>query len=642
MNNDFPKLIYNYCQSQGYKPKKEMISSNSEDIITQFSDFFTNELFSYSLVAIDISRNEILPESIIHLDSSGRYYFSVVRNNIVVSSWDDSGEIDRTTIQSAYYIKKSLKPKQAGELKNGIYSMIPKLALSYSFLVVFALLTPLYSNVFNSKIIHTEGYSTLFVVSLLFIMILVIEYGIRSHIKSRVFKKISFNVSLLGDAFSVFYSKSKVSNISSKIRTIETACLSIWENYPQIFVDVIFVFSFSLFIAMSLSYFSIILFMYYLVFFAVGVYLRFNHYKLMLEKNNISVEKGLFFHSLDKNSDQLPYFNVHSFVNLLKVRCLKDEYFRKKIDEESFKWGELTKVNGFLSIVFLFISSLLAVRFLGFPIHHLIALMLVNGRLSSIVISLINRSYQVKLQSYHFIQASEQIYKNFKGEGGVELSSINEIKVEQLKKSELMRSIGTTLNLDFKKGNMYAVVGASGSGKTTLLKILAGVDRDYSGNVKFNNYSIEDISDYSMGNRVSLSLSSDSLMKCSLRENFALSGIYDVALIRDICEKCCPNLELNSENIDILDADLLPLSSGERQRLVINMKLNKGADVILLDEPTSFLSKKDSIEFVNDLRDRYRNSIIIISTHCEHILSYFDKCIDLENKSGIKRVVVNV
>ena len=71
------------------------------------------------------------------------------------------------------------------------------------------------------------------------------------------------------------------------------------------------------------------------------------------------------------------------------------------------------------------------------------------------------------------------------------------------------------------------------------------------------------------------------------------------------------------------------LSGGQKQRLGIARCLYKGAELIILDEPTSNLDKQNSKKFFDLIYELKKNTTFIVSTHDEIYFEYFDKTIKL-------------
>ncbi len=155
-------------------------------------------------------------------------------------------------------------------------------------------------------------------------------------------------------------------------------------------------------------------------------------------------------------------------------------------------------------------------------------------------------------------------------------------------------------NLDFvlEKGERLVVAGRNGAGKSTLLRIVAGVDSDYSGNVK-------------LGAGVSVGyFSQDSAEKITGSES-----------VLDYMEKKCP-LHLIPKIRDMLGAFLFRgddvfksidvLSGGEKSRIALLELLLRPVNLLVLDEPTNHLDMHSKDVLLEALKD-YGGTVVFVS-----------------------------
>ncbi|MBP5443622.1 MAG: ABC-F family ATP-binding cassette domain-containing protein [Treponema sp.] len=155
-------------------------------------------------------------------------------------------------------------------------------------------------------------------------------------------------------------------------------------------------------------------------------------------------------------------------------------------------------------------------------------------------------------------------------------------------------------NLDFvlEKGERLVVAGRNGAGKSTLLRIIAGQDKDFSGNVK-------------LGAGVSVGyFSQDSAERITGSES-----------ILDRLESKCP-LELIPKARDMLGAFLFRgddvfksidvLSGGEKSRIALLELLLRPVNLLVLDEPTNHLDMHSKDVLLDALKD-FGGTVIFVS-----------------------------
>lgn len=213
------------------------------------------------------------------------------------------------------------------------------------------------------------------------------------------------------------------------------------------------------------------------------------------------------------------------------------------------------------------------------------------------------------------------------------------IRVENLSKiygegaSEVRALDGVSLSID--AGQFVAIVGPSGSGKSTLLHILGGVDKPTSGMVYLNGQPIFDRND-------------EQLAIFRRREVGLIYQFYNLIPVLNVVENMIlPVLldgrKVNHERLDDLLNTLglserkkhLPnqLSGGQQQRVSIGRALMNAPAIVLADEPTGNLDRKNSQEIVDLLKlsnKKYRQTLILI-THDENIAMQADRIIRIED-----------
>ena len=196
------------------------------------------------------------------------------------------------------------------------------------------------------------------------------------------------------------------------------------------------------------------------------------------------------------------------------------------------------------------------------------------------------------------------------------------------------------VNLSVENGEFVAVVGTSGSGKSTLLHMLGGLDRATSGKVYVDGKDIFALKDEELTifrrRKIGFVFQSFNLVPVlSVYENIVLplqldGKTVDNAFIGEIAEALGLKEKLN----------VLPnqLSGGQQQRVAIARALAAKPAILLADEPTGNLDKKNSDEIVELLRranQEYRQTIIMI-THNLEIAKTADRVIVIEDGKIIR------
>ena len=176
------------------------------------------------------------------------------------------------------------------------------------------------------------------------------------------------------------------------------------------------------------------------------------------------------------------------------------------------------------------------------------------------------------------------------------------------------------ISVFFKKGKIYSLMGPSGSGKSTLLNLISLIDMPSSGYIKIDNQKIEakdkKKNDLLRANKIGIVYQQDNLLNdFTALENIYLAGLA-AGLKKEIAVSKAKKL-LKSVNLsNRIDHYPSELSGGEKQRVSIVRAIINEPQIILADEPTGSLDKKNSIEIFNLLKKQINsNRIIIFATH---------------------------
>jgi putative ABC transport system ATP-binding protein len=202
------------------------------------------------------------------------------------------------------------------------------------------------------------------------------------------------------------------------------------------------------------------------------------------------------------------------------------------------------------------------------------------------------------------------------------------------------REILKDLSYDFEEGTFYTILGPSGSGKTTLLSIMAGLDKQESGNVYYQGEDIDvmGLNNYRR-NKIGVVFQSYNLITY-------LTGLENIMLAMTETDNKIPGNKkelayalLSMVGIVESKADRLvtKLSGGEQQRIAIARALAGNGDLIFADEPTGNLDSETEQEIIRIFRmlaEEYGKTIIVV-THSNEVSKLSDKRVLL--KGGILR-----
>jgi ribose transport system ATP-binding protein len=187
------------------------------------------------------------------------------------------------------------------------------------------------------------------------------------------------------------------------------------------------------------------------------------------------------------------------------------------------------------------------------------------------------------------------------------------------------------VDMDVRAGEVHALLGENGAGKSTLVKLIAGSFSDYAGQVKLSGHEVRldtPAAARSLGIQLihqELSLASP----LSLAENILAGrlptrwGLVDRKTMRAEARKCLDHAGLNIDP----DTPVQALSPHEAQLVEIAKALGNDPKILVMDEPTSSLSREEVgrlFRLVRDLRSRGL-AIVYISHHLPEVLDIADR-----------------
>lgn len=173
------------------------------------------------------------------------------------------------------------------------------------------------------------------------------------------------------------------------------------------------------------------------------------------------------------------------------------------------------------------------------------------------------------------------------------------------------------LNLYFKKGEIVGLLGPNGSGKTTLLRILAGLEKNYKGEVKIGGENPDYLT------KSFVSYQPDHLPLDKSYNLIQISNLYDEFFedfSKEKFEKIIRDFKLD------MNMKIKNMSKGMKDKVQIALSLSRKSDLYLLDEPMSGIDPASRKKIMDVIIDNFdSDGLMIISTH---LISQIERLLD--------------
>ena len=211
-----------------------------------------------------------------------------------------------------------------------------------------------------------------------------------------------------------------------------------------------------------------------------------------------------------------------------------------------------------------------------------------------------------------------------------------DIKIKNLSFSYGDKKVLNDINLEFKFGEKYIIIGPSGTGKTTLFNLLSKSIENYSGEIYLGDHNYKNLNAYTIHKYIGYVTQKTHIFNASLKDNITL---FDNEYSELHYKKAIKNSQVDEFIIDddqVIEKNGNNLSGGQNQRIAIAREIIHGHKIILFDESTNSLDKAKNLEMIKYLTSLDQTVIFIAHNASEEIINNFEHVIDFEN--GILQV----
>ena len=196
------------------------------------------------------------------------------------------------------------------------------------------------------------------------------------------------------------------------------------------------------------------------------------------------------------------------------------------------------------------------------------------------------------------------------------------------------REILKDINLDIQENQFVGIVGDSGSGKSTLAKIIAGINKEYTGSIQLGNIELKDIEGSALNQVITYVSDHSYLFKGSIKENLLMANKEaSEDDMWDVLDQV--NLSDFLQTQDGLETIILEsasnLSGGQRQRLALARAILHDTPILIFDEATSNIDVESENDIMKNIHSLKNKKTIILISHrlanvidTDHIYVLFD------------------
>lgn len=172
--------------------------------------------------------------------------------------------------------------------------------------------------------------------------------------------------------------------------------------------------------------------------------------------------------------------------------------------------------------------------------------------------------------------------------------------------------------MEFKKGEIYAIVGPSGAGKTTLMHLLFRLWDCISGSITVDGIDIKDFDIDCLRGQISIVSQNIFLLNDTIYNNIVLGKeIADEELQHILVQAGLHEFinTLPNKLETVVGENGIKLSGGEKQRISIARALLKKNPILIFDEATSMLDNETEEKIISILLDSFKDTTIILIAH---------------------------
>ncbi len=332
-------------------------------------------------------------------------------------------------------------------------------------------------------------------------------------------------------------------------------------------------------------------------------------------QDNISESLELFGQIKASNKENL-FFN-NSITKAKNIQQTSNEYSYKSVAFERFSFTIFL-----IAFEVLRASGLVMVAYSDLSIGMMFAMFGYIWFIMTPVQDILSIQYSYSTANAAIDRLNKILQLNVEKNGSKQLNKINNginIVLENVSFSyNESKKVLENISLSINAGEKIALIGASGSGKTTLAQVIATFYTKQSGEIHYNNISVDEIDKQSLRDELFLVLQMPILFNNTLKFNITMGRdisdekifkALEIAQLKETVEKMENGLDT------IVGKHGIRLSGGQRQRLSIARMIISNPSIVIFDESTSALDVHTEAKLFNALESILKEKTVITIAH---------------------------
>lgn len=219
---------------------------------------------------------------------------------------------------------------------------------------------------------------------------------------------------------------------------------------------------------------------------------------------------------------------------------------------------------------------------------------------------------------------------------GVSFIEFNEVGFSYNEDREVIKDLSFIIN----KGKVASFVGESGSGKSTISKLIMGINKNYTGNIKINNKELSHISEKSIMDNITLVSSSNYIFKGTIRDNLSMGreNVKDNDMEAALKKVNLYDFVYSQNGLNtLLEEKGSNLSGGQIQRLALARVILKDSSLYIFDEITSNIDMESEKDIINVIYDLSKDKGVILISHRLQNVVHSDTIYVLKNGTLVEK-----